>query len=82
MGAEEKGQNGGQGRLLLVTSTKAYETRLFLEAARTLDIPVTLGTDRCHVLDDPWNDHAIPLRFEDPEGSARTLVEFARRQPV
>jgi len=24
-----------------------------------------LATDRCHVLEDPWGDHAIPVRFED-----------------
>jgi len=68
--------------LLLLASTKGYETRLFLDAARRLDIPVALATDRCGALDDPWNDRALPLRFEDPEASARTVVDFARTRPV
>lgn len=72
----------GRKPLLLLSSTKGYETRLFLAAARKLDLPVVLGTDRCRVLDDPWDDNAIPLRFEDPEASARTLLEAVRAQPV
>ena len=27
-------------------------------------MPLRLVTDRCHVLDDPWADGALPLRFE------------------
>ena len=34
----------------------------------------TLATDRCHVLDDPWGDHALALRFEDPEAAAATIA--------
>ena len=33
-----------------------------------------LATDRCHVLDDPWGDRAIALRFEDPPGAAAALA--------
>jgi biotin carboxylase len=33
-----------------------------------------LATDRCHVLEDPWGDHAIPVRFEDPFFSRDVLV--------
>jgi biotin carboxylase len=33
-----------------------------------------LATDRCHVLEDPWGDHAIPVRFEDAEGSRDVLA--------
>ena len=34
---------------------------------------MTLATDRCHVLENPWRDHAIAVRFQDPEESARLL---------
>lgn len=68
--------------LLLLASTRGYETRLFIDAACSLGIPLALATDRCHVLDDPWNDRALPVRFEDPQASARTLVEFARARPL
>jgi hypothetical protein len=30
-----------------------------------LGLSITFGTDRCHVLDDPWQDGALPLRRLD-----------------
>ncbi|MBI2681129.1 MAG: ATP-grasp domain-containing protein [Candidatus Solibacter usitatus] len=53
-------------RLLLFAATTGYQTRIFADAAKRLGLDVTLATDRCHVLEDPWGDHAIPVRFEDP----------------
>ncbi|MBI2956576.1 MAG: ATP-grasp domain-containing protein [Acidobacteria bacterium] len=67
---------------MLLAAVKGYELRLFLDAARKLELPVALGTDRCHVLDNPWRDGALPLRFEEPEASARRVVDFARSQPL
>jgi len=32
-------------------------------------VELALGSDRCHVLEDPWADHAIPVRFEHPAES-------------
>jgi len=57
-------------RLLLIGATTGYQTRVFAEAASRLGIELILATDRCHVLDDPWGDRAVALRFEDPEGCA------------
>src|SRR5438094_6546963 len=68
-------------RLLLLTTTTGYQTRAFVEAARKLGAEVIFGSDRCHVLDDPWQDGALALQFEDPEGSARVIAEAARRKP-
>ena len=65
-------------RLLILASKTGYQTRAFAEAARRLDLEVVYGTDRCHVLEDPWGDRALPLRFEDPEHSAQQIVDFAR----
>lgn len=61
-------------RLLLIGATTGYQTRAFAEAAARLGYELTLATDRCHVLDDPWGDGAIALRFEDPDGAAAALV--------
>jgi hypothetical protein len=61
-------------RLLLIGATTGYQTRVFAEAAERLGLHLTLATDRCHVLDDPWGDHALALRFEDPEGAAHTIA--------
>ncbi|MBM3739933.1 MAG: ATP-grasp domain-containing protein [Acidobacteria bacterium] len=63
-------------KLLLVAATTGYQTQAFAEAARRLGVHLTLATDRCHVLDNPWGDGAIPVRFDDPEGSTHALEHF------
>jgi len=65
-------------KLLLIGATTGYQTRAFAEAAERLGFDLMLATDRCHVLEDPWGDRAMPLRFEDPEGAARTIAAEAR----
>jgi formate-dependent phosphoribosylglycinamide formyltransferase (GAR transformylase) len=60
-------------RLLLIGATTGYQTREFAAAAERLGYELVLATDRCHVLDDPWGDSAIALRFEDPAGAAEAL---------
>ena len=61
-------------RILLVAATTGYQTRAFAAAADRLGCEVQLATDRCHVLEDPWGDHALALRFDNPEQSAQTVV--------
>jgi len=68
--------------VMLLAAVKGYELRLFLDAARKLSLPVVLGTDRCHRLDDPWRDGALPLKFHKPAQAAERVVEFARQHPV
>jgi len=60
-------------RILLVAATTGYQTRSFAKAARGRGIDVTLATDRCHVLEDPWRDRAIAVRFEEPERAAEII---------
>jgi len=74
--------NGEKRRLLLLATTTGYQTRAFAEAAAKMGVSVVLGTDRCRVLDDPWQDGAVPLRFENPEESARRIADLARTQPL
>jgi biotin carboxylase len=64
-------------RLLLIGATTGYQTRAFAAAAERLGYELVLATDRCHVLDDPWGDGALALRFEDPLGAAETLASEA-----
>jgi biotin carboxylase len=64
-------------KLLLIGATTGYQTRVFAEAAERLGFELVLATDRCHVLDDPWGDHAIALRFEDPQAAAEVLAAEA-----
>ena len=69
-------------RLLLVTSTTGYQASAFREIAARLAVPLTLASDRCHQLEDPWRDGALAVRFEQPEESARAIVEFGARNPL
>src|SRR6266404_874430 len=64
-------------RLLLIATTTGYQTHAFAEAAERLGFELVLATDRCHVLDDPWGDHAVPVRFEEPEAAASNLSQLA-----
>ena len=69
-------------RVLILCTTTGYQTRAFVEAAQKIGLDVVFGTDRCHVLEDPWRDGALPLRLEDPEKSAAQIVEYARSNPI
>jgi biotin carboxylase len=62
--------------VLLVAATTGYQTRAFAEAGRRLGIHMILATDRCHVLDNPWGDQAVPIRFEQPKESAAQLADL------
>jgi len=68
-------------RVLLLCTTTGYQAQAFVDAAEKLGLEVVFGTDRCHVLDDPWGDDAIPLRFENPPENSRKIVEAARERP-
>uniref|UniRef100_Q02BT0 ATP-dependent carboxylate-amine ligase domain protein, ATP-grasp n=1 Tax=Solibacter usitatus (strain Ellin6076) TaxID=234267 RepID=Q02BT0_SOLUE len=50
--------------LLLFAATTGYQIRVFADAARRLGVDVTLATDRCHVMEDPWNDRAVAVKFD------------------
>jgi predicted ATP-grasp superfamily ATP-dependent carboligase len=66
--------------LILLASKLGYQTRSFAEAAKRLGVSVIIGSDRCHQLDDPWADDAIPLHFEEPETAASHLVAAVQRR--
>src|SRR6185295_548582 len=61
-------------RVLFFAATTGYQVREFAEAARALDIELVLATDRCHILENPWGDHAAPVRFDDPEPGIEALA--------
>jgi len=50
-------------RVLLFAATTGYQIRVISEAARRIGIDVMLATDRCHVMEDPWADRAIAVKF-------------------
>ena len=69
-------------RLLLFTAKLGYQTRSFEDAARKLGVQLVYVTDRCHQLEDPWGDQAIPVHFESPEAAAYAVMESLRGQDV
>ena len=40
------------------------------------------ATDRCHRLDDPWRDAAVPVRFHEEDASLQAIVEAAAARPI
>lgn len=69
-------------RALLVAATTGYQVRSFNDAADRLGAELVLATDRCHRLDDPWRDGAVPIRFHDEAAAARAIVEAAAGAPI
>ncbi len=69
-------------RLLLFASKLGYQTRSFGESARKLGVELLFVTDRCHQLEDPWGDRAIPVHFEEPEAAAAAVLHAMRDLPV
>jgi hypothetical protein len=69
-------------RLFLFTAKLGYQTRSFDEAARKLGVDLVFVTDRCHQLDDPWGDRAIPVHFESPDAAAYAVLEAVRGKNI
>jgi len=61
-------------RVLLIAATTGYQTRSFSSAARALGVDLVLATDRCHVMDDPWGDRAVAVRFDEPADGIETIL--------
>jgi biotin carboxylase len=60
-------------RLLLFAATTGYQIRVFADAARRMGVDLTLATDRCHVMEDPWGDRALAVKFDRVEESLASL---------
>src|SRR6266853_1267739 len=69
-------------RVLVLATTTGYQTRSFGQAAERLGVELVFATDRCHVIDDPWQDGAIPIRFYDEDHSVKTLLDSVRFRPI
>ena len=69
--------NTRRPRLLLVAATTGYQLRSFGAAADRLGLDLVFATDRCHQLDNPWRDGAVPIRFHDEAASVEAIVAVA-----
>ncbi|MGH9773616.1 MAG: ATP-grasp domain-containing protein [Candidatus Acidiferrales bacterium] len=68
-------------RVLILASKLGYQTRGFADAAEKLGAEIVFATDRCHKLEDPWGDGALPLQFERPEESAEEIARAMGAHP-
>ena len=68
--------------VLICSHTTGYQLRAFNDAAEALGVELVFATDRCHRLDDPWRDRAIPVRFYDTESSLALIVRRAQEHPI
>ena len=68
-------------RLLVISKTTGYQARAFSKAAQRLGIELVFATDRCHRLENPWRDHAIPVRFHEEEMFVQEIRAANERQP-
>lgn len=69
-------------RVLVFAAKLGYQTRSFNEAARKLDVQLVFVTDRCHRLEDPWGDEALPVHFESPDAAAYAVLGGIRGRRV
>ena len=69
-------------RILLLCTTTGYQIRSFGEAAERLGVELMFATDRCHVLEDPWRDEAVSVRFYAEEESVRAILDAAADRPI
>jgi phosphoribosylaminoimidazole carboxylase (NCAIR synthetase) len=66
----------------LLATTTGYQTRSFGDAAERLGVELVFATDRCEVIEDPWRDQAIAIRFHDEDRSVAAIVATARERQI
>src|SRR5437870_3050346 len=69
-------------RVLLFATTTGYQTRAFGDAAERLGVELVFATDRCNMLEDPWQDGAVAIRFHEERASVDAILAAARQRPI
>src|SRR5437762_10132860 len=69
-------------RVLVFATTTGYQTRAFGEAAERLGVELVFATDRCNMLEDPWQDDAIAIRFHDEPSAVDAILAAAHERPI
>jgi biotin carboxylase len=72
------------GSLLLLVPTTSYRLDDFQAAARRLGVPLLLGSDLCHRIEDTFGElpDQVSLDYRHPERAAEQIAEAAARRPV
>jgi biotin carboxylase len=69
-------------RLLLLLPATTYRAEAFLEAARRVQISVTIGIERVSEGLPVASSDVLLLDVRHPQAAAQTVVEFARQHPI
>jgi biotin carboxylase len=72
------------GELLLLVPTRSYRTEDFLAAARRLGVPVLVGSDRCHRIEEAFGpvEGFLSLDYRRPARAAEAVARAARERPI
>jgi biotin carboxylase len=70
--------------LLLLVPTRSYRTEDFLAAAGRLGVPVLLGSDLCHKVEETFGPRVglVSLDYRRPAQAAERVAALAAEQPV
>lgn len=69
-------------RVLILSTTTGYQLRAFNDAAEKLGIELAFATDHCDRLEDPWQDHAVPVKFHEEDRSLNAILRSAQKKPL
>jgi biotin carboxylase len=69
-------------RLLLLLPATTYRAEAFLEAARRVQVSVTIGIERVSEGLPVASSDVLLLDVRHPQAAAQTVVEFARQHPI
>lgn len=69
-------------RILLLIPSRTYRTRDFVEAARSLDVEVVVGSEHPAPIGDPSGGHSLQVSLDDAVEGSRAIVDFAREHPL
>ena len=72
------------GELLLLVPTTSYRLEDFRAAARRLGVPLVVGSDRCHRIEDYFGEEKdlLSLDYRRPDHAAEQIADAARHRPI
>ena len=72
------------GELLLLVPTTSYRLEDFRAAARRLGVPLVVGSDRCHRIEDYFGEEKdlLSLDYRRPDHAAEQIADAAGRRPI
>ncbi len=72
------------GELLLLVPTTSYRLDDFRAAAHRLGVPLVVGSDRCHQVEDYFGEERdlVSLDYRRPARAAEQIIEAARTRPI